>query len=105
MEGNAFIPFDSRKKKYNPERGVHTGGTIYYNPNNEATNQGEIRSPFIGLAHEIGHAYNAIKGERVVYEQGKAEKGSSKKDVELGNMNEKRSFFLPFSSIGFSSVL
>jgi hypothetical protein len=93
-EGNAFQPFNSNKQTYNPERGVPTGGTIYYNPNNEVTNQGEVRAPFIGLAHEIGHAYNAIKGERVVFNYDLAKNGTSKKAVELGNMNENRSIYL-----------
>ena len=91
---NAFIPFNPESQKYIPERGVRTGGIIYYDPNNYTTARGETRDPIIGLAHEIGHADNAIKGRRVVYNQDNAEKGISKKDVELGNKNEELSIDL-----------
>ncbi len=91
--GNAFVPSDSRSNKYIPERGVYSGGNIYYNPYNKFTNQGEERDPIIGLAHEIGHAYNAITGKRVVYDQDLAEDGNDK-HVILGNSNEKSSIYL-----------
>ena len=91
--GNAFVPYDPESNKYIPERGVNSGGNIYYNPYNELTNKGEKRDPIIGLAHEIGHAYNSITGKRVVYNQELAEKGDPK-NVALGNSNEKLSISL-----------
>ena len=44
----------------NPEIG--SGSVITYNPTKTENNDGK-RSPVFGLAHELGHAYDAMKGK------------------------------------------
>lgn len=42
--------------------GVGCGTTIGYNPNLKSNNDG-VRKEYIGLAHELGHAYNSFCGD------------------------------------------
>ena len=72
---------------------IPSSGTLYYDPENFTTNQGNTRIPIIGLTHEFGHAYNAIKGENVIYKPTEAEKGVAI-HVELGNQDENKSIML-----------
>jgi hypothetical protein len=54
--GNHVIP-DS-----NIERGKSQGATMYYNPDSFETVNGNKREPRIGLAHEMGHLEDFLKG-------------------------------------------
>lgn len=45
------------------EPGTPTGATIFYDPSSTETAEGESRPAFVGLAHELGHAEDAIKGQ------------------------------------------
>jgi len=85
--GNAFI------RKYNLGKNVPMGGTLYYDPENFTTNKGNTRNPIIGLAHELGHAYNAIEGTYKLYDMKEVNKGNQHHINNL-NENEKFSIFL-----------
>ena len=41
------------------------------------------------MAHELGHAEDLVEGKGINYNSEKANDGSSRKDVELGNQSEK----------------
>ena len=69
------------------------GGTLYYDPQNRITNQGNERDPIIGLAHELGHALRAIAGKAIKYDTEKADQGDGK-NVDLGNADERYSIKL-----------
>ena len=43
--------------------GVGCNSTINYNPNSYGTKFDGKRAPYIGLAHELGHAYDAMLGK------------------------------------------
>lgn len=45
----------------NATNGIGSGSTISFNPDKDSTSFGE-RPPFVGLAHEIGHAAAADQG-------------------------------------------
>lgn len=40
----------------------HRGGTVYYDPDNWKTSDGDTRKPVYGLGHEIGHMIDASNG-------------------------------------------
>ena len=85
--GNAF---SGNRSNVGTHKAVPSGGTLFYDPNNDKTNSGEVRNPIIGLAHELGHAENQIKGEYVVYKSKRKEKLEILKDetrsLELENI-------------------
>ncbi len=95
-KGNAFIP-SNKNKQDSKQDGItylaHGGGTLYYDPQNRITNQGNERDPIIGLAHELGHALRSIAGKAIEYDTEKANQGDGK-NVDLGNADERYSIKL-----------
>jgi RHS repeat-associated protein len=63
-DGNTATPSDSKKAS----DGTGTGGTIKFNPNNTQGGKdkkgSKLRPPYVGLAHELGHASAYNKGKR-----------------------------------------
>ena len=53
---------------------VKQGSSVGYDVDNESTNQGGKRPSIIGLAHELGHAENYMKGDAVKYDKENAKK-------------------------------
>ena len=47
----------------NESNGVGCSSIINYNPNSYATRLDGKRMPYVGLAHELGHAYDAMLGK------------------------------------------
>ncbi len=95
-KGNAFIP-SNKNKQDSKQNGITYlapgGGTLYYDPQNRITNQGNERNPIIGLAHELGHALQAIAGKAIKYNSKKANQGDEI-NVDLGNADERYSIKL-----------
>ena len=52
---------ESTNKKLESRLFIGSGSIIKYNPNQKRNNDGE-REPVFGLAHELGHAYDAMRG-------------------------------------------
>ena len=95
-KGNAFIPSNKNKQDSKQDGITYLapgGGTLYYDPQNRITNQGNERDPIIGLAHELGHALRAIAGKSIKYNTKKANQGDEK-NVDLGNADERYSIKL-----------
>ena len=88
--GNAFV------RKYNLDKIVPMGGTLYYDPSNHINNIGENRPPIIGLAHEFGHAYNAITGKYCKYELAEVSKGNR---THIDNLNENEKYSIELENI------
>lgn len=65
------------------------GSTIEYNPQDWKTNTKKVRTPIIGLAHELGHAEDLNRGKGVRFNRTKAATGNNKEDVKLGNKSEE----------------
>ncbi len=45
------------------EHGIPSDVTVQYNPHSTASPTGESRPAFVGLAHELGHAEEGVRGE------------------------------------------
>ena len=58
------------------ELGKKQGGTMYYNPDMEVTPSGEKRTARIGLAHEMGHFEDLLKGKMRHIDPKKYDKGN-----------------------------
>ena len=69
-------------------RGEKQGGTIYYDPDSYFTVNKEYRTPRIGLAHELGHLENLMKGKAFPIDK---ERKEAKDPVELyrNELNEE----------------
>ena len=48
--------------KATAQKGIPQGTVVYYDPFNSKTSRGNIRTPRIGLAHELQHSYDADAG-------------------------------------------
>lgn len=72
------------------EKKILKQGTISYNLNNRIGYDGKDRDPIAALAHELGHAINALEGKSINYAKDKARLGDPE-NVDKGNANEKRS--------------
>ena len=81
-EGNKF------ERAYDNE--ILKQGIISYNINNRIGYDGKDRDPIAALAHELGHAINALEEKSIDYDKEKARHGEPK-NVDKGNANEKRS--------------
>ena len=57
-KGNNNSPDDSNKDK----KGISTGTKTKYNPDDNTTVAGDVRTPRVGLIHELDHAYGTDQG-------------------------------------------
>ena len=86
-KGNHVIP------ESKVERGKSQGATMYYDPDEDQRFSGENRKARIGLAHELGHFEDFLKGNVISVDQKKKEKGDKIERYKT-ELNEQNSLSL-----------
>lgn len=84
---NGFMPEREAQKEGSDEKSKG-GGKLYYTLNNTREADGEKRPSISGLAHELGHAYNNVKGVYEKYDEDKIKAGNVE-EIEKVNKNER----------------
>ena len=68
------------------ERNISQGTTVYYNPFNKRTKTGNVRTPRVGLVHELQHSFDADAG---TFSYETTENGIYLMDVKAVNTENK----------------